>query len=65
MTKPKRTFRITYRVRAGHLPLVGEVNITTSKERWEIDHEAVVTAYLSASDNRIVLDEIIDVEEIK
>jgi hypothetical protein len=65
MKEPLKIYRVTFRVRVGHLPLVGEVNFETRKHKWEIDHEAIVQKYLDAAGGLCVFDAILDAEEIK
>lgn len=67
MTEYEKTkiYRITFRVRVGHLPLIGEVHFKTKKNKWEIDHEAIIEKYLEAAGHAVVFDSIIDSEELK
>ena len=62
--KPLRLWRVTYRAKIGTLSVVGELNIKTRKEKWEIDFEAVVEKYLEANGRRAKFEEVIFDEEI-
>lgn len=62
--KATRVWRVTYRAKIGALSVVGELHIKTKKERWEIDHEKVVSEYLKANGEKAVFDEIIFCEQI-
>ncbi len=65
MTDPTKIYRITFRVRVNHIPLVGEVHFKTKKAKWDIDHEAIIEAYLKAADHKVIFDCILDSEELK
>jgi hypothetical protein len=65
MIDKTKIFRITFRVRVNQIPLIGEVHFKTQKEKWDIDHEAIIEAYLKAADHKVSLDCIIDSQELK
>lgn len=37
-----KIYRITFRAKIGTIPVAGDIDIQTKKEKWEIDHEAIV-----------------------
>lgn len=61
----QKIYRITYRAKVGILPLIGELHIKTKKEKWEIDHEAIVSQYLEANGKTAKFEQILLCEEIK
>lgn len=62
--KKLRLWRVTYRAKIGALSVVGELNIKTKKEKWEIDFEKVVETYLEANGRKARFEEVIFDEEI-
>lgn len=45
-TKGNKIYRITFRAKVGNIPVVGEIDIATKKEKWEINHEEVIAKRL-------------------
>lgn len=61
----KRIFRIYFRAKIGTIPVAGEINITTTKERWKIDHEEIIEkTLLEQGGGYATFTDIIDCEEI-
>lgn len=63
--KPLKIYRVTYRAKVGIMALVGQIDLKTRKEKWEIDHEKIIDAYLRVNKREAVFDEILMCEEIK
>lgn len=62
--KPKKIYRVWYRARlADHSPVVGEFNLKTTKEKWEIDFEKITEDYLKLV-GKTTFDEIINTEVV-
>lgn len=62
--KPKKIYRVWYRARlADNSPVVGELNIKTDKEKWDIDFEETTQKYLKIV-GTATFDEIINTEVI-
>ena len=58
-------YRVLYVVKVGNAFFTGELNLSTEKERWEIDHEAVISAHLAKrTEGKAVFDRIIDIERL-
>lgn len=58
----KKIYRVMYRARlADNSPIVGELNIKTTKEKWDIDFEETTQKYLKIV-GTATFDEIIDTQ---
>lgn len=62
--KRKKVFRITYRLKAGE-PLVGEIIIKTTKDRWEINFAEEIAKYWEKNKKDLKLDEILLINQIR
>ena len=64
-TLPLRRFLVTYRVKLGHLSLVGEMKVETRRAKWDIDAAKIVSAYIAKMDEKhsVSFDGVIDMNE--
>lgn len=58
----KKIYRVLYRARlADNSPIMGELNIKTRKEKWDIDFEETTKKYLEIV-GKATFDEVINTE---
>lgn len=57
-------YRVTYRLRKGILVMLAEITFKSKKKKEEIDFRKLMTDYLENSGKKIIVDEVIAIEEI-
>ncbi len=61
---PPKVYRILYRVRFAGLPMVGEFDVKTKKEKHEIDFFEIVRARIEKMEGDVTVEAVIDAYEI-